>query len=403
MFLLYIVSYLDRVNVGFAALQMNQDLGLSASDFGFGSGIFFIGYFLFEVPSNLIMERVGARLWIARIMITWGLVSAGMMFMKGAASFYTLRFLLGLAEAGFFPGMILYLTYWFPRRDHARAIALFMTANAVAGVVGGPISGALLTLHGFAGLAGWQWLFLLEGLPAVALGLVTLAYLPNGPGDASWLSDGERRWLKERLEAERVTGAASRHAPVRQVFANPRAWIFCALYFLIVLGLYSISFWLPQILKGLSNSTDLLVGVLSALPYLVAAIGMAWIGRHSDRQAERRWHVAGPALLAALGFLLSTQTKSPALALGSMALAALGIWGSLGPFWAMSTAVLTGSMAAPGIAWINSVGNLAGFVGPYVVGLLRDATGGFGAAMTSLAGFLVLAAIVALCQPRPSH
>jgi ACS family tartrate transporter-like MFS transporter len=400
MFLLYIVSYLDRVNVGFAALQMNQDLGLSAGDFGLGSGIFFIGYFLFEVPSNLIMERIGARLWIARIMISWGLVSAGMMFMKGTTSFYTLRFLLGLAEAGFFPGMILYLTYWFPRRDHARAIALFMTANAVAGVVGGPISGALLTLHGLGGLAGWQWLFLLEGLPAVGLGVVTFAYLPNGPQDAHWLTDEERRWLKDRLAKDRAAETASRHAPIRHVFSNPRAWAFCALYFLIVLGLYSISFWLPQILKGLSGSSDLLVGMFSALPYLVAAIGMVWIGRHSDRHGERRWHVAGPALLAALGFLLSTQTSVPALALASISLAALGIWGSLGPFWAMSTAVLTGPTAAPGIAWINSVGNLAGFVGPYVVGLLKDATGGFGAAMAALAFFLVMAAIVAIAQPR---
>ena len=392
MFLLYIVSYVDRVNVGFAALQMNRDLGLSASVYGLGAGIFFIGYFLFEVPSNLIMERIGARLWIARIMISWGLVSAGMMFMKGQTSFYTLRFLLGLAEAGFFPGMILYLTYWFPRRDHARAIALFMTANATAGVVGGPISGALLTMHGTGGLAGWQWLFLLEGLPAIGLGLVTLAYLPDGPQDAAWLSDRERRWLKERLAADRTAHlhTAGHNRPIREVFSNRRVWVFCALYFLIVLGLYSISFWLPQILKGLSGSSD----------FLVAAVGMVWIGRHSDRTGERRWHVAGPALLAALGFLLSTQTKVPALALVSISLAALGIWGSLGPFWAMSTSVLSGSTAAAGIAWINSVGNLAGFVGPYVVGLLKDATGGFGAAMAALALFLVLAAIIALRQPR---
>jgi ACS family tartrate transporter-like MFS transporter len=400
MFLLYIVSYLDRVNVGFAALQMNQDLGLSASVFGLGSGIFFIGYFLFEVPSNLIMERIGARLWIARIMISWGLVSAGMMFMKGPASFYTLRFLLGLAEAGFFPGMILYLTYWFPRRDHARAIALFMTANAVAGVVGGPISGALLTMHGLGGLAGWQWLFLLEGLPAVVLGVVTLAYLPNGPRDAVWLDDRERQWLKERLAADRSAESAGRHQETWRVFSNGRVWVFCTLYFLIVLGLYSISFWLPQILKGLSGSSDFLVGVSSALPYVVAAVGMAWVGRHSDRRGERRWHVAGPALVAALGFVLSTQTDVPALALASISLAALGIWGSLGPFWALSTSVLTGSTAAAGIAWINSVGNLAGFVGPYVVGLLKDATGGFGAAMAALAFFLVLAAIIAVRQPR---
>jgi ACS family tartrate transporter-like MFS transporter len=403
MFLLYIVSYVDRVNVGFAALQMNTDLGLSASVFGLGSGIFFIGYFLFEVPSNLIMERIGARLWIARIMVSWGLVSAGMMFMKGPASFYALRFLLGLAEAGFFPGMILYLTYWFPRRDHARAIALFMTANATAGVVGGPISGALLTMHGLGGLAGWQWLFLLEGLPAVALGLVTLAYLPDGPQEAAWLSDQERQWLKARLAADRTAHShtAGHKLAVRQVFSDRRVWGFCVLYFLIVLGLYSISFWLPQILKGLSRGSDFLVGILSALPYIVAAVGMVWIGRHSDRHQERRWHVAGPALLAASGFVLSTQTQVPALALVSISLAALGIWGSLGPFWAMSTSVLTGSTAAAGIAWINSVGNLAGFVGPYVVGLLKDATGGFGTAMVALALFLVLAAIIALRQPEP--
>jgi ACS family tartrate transporter-like MFS transporter len=400
MFLLYIVSYIDRVNVGFAALQMNRDLGLSASVFCLGSGIFFIGYFLFEVPSNLIMERTGARFWMARIMVSWGLVSAGMVFMRGPASFYTLRLLLGLAEAGFFPGMILYLTYWFPRRDHARAIALFMTANAVAGVVGGPISGALLTMHGVGGLAGWQWLFLLEALPAVVLGVATLAYLPDGPEYAAWLSDRERGWLKERLAADKATQthATSRH--LQLVFSNRRVWTFSGLYFLIVLGLYSISFWLPQILKGLSGSSDFLVGILSALPYIVAAVGMVWIGRHSDRHGERRWHVAGPALLAALGFVLSTLTTEPALALVSISLAALGIWGSLGPFWAMSTSVLAGSATAAGIAWINSVGNLAGFVGPYVVGVLKEATGGFGAAMAALASFLVLAAIIAVRQPR---
>jgi ACS family tartrate transporter-like MFS transporter len=400
MFLLYIVSYIDRVNVGFAALQMNQDLGLSAAVFGFGSGIFFIGYFLFEVPSNVIMERVGARLWIARIMISWGLVSAAMLFMKGAVSFYALRFLLGLAEAGFFPGMILYLTYWFPRREHARAVALFMTANAVAGVVGGPISGALLTMHGLAGLAGWQWLFLLEGLPAVALGIVTLVYLPNSPDEAAFLDENEQRWLKQRLAADRDPRHAGHTGSIRTVFASGRIWMFCLLYFLNVLGLYSISFWLPQILKGLSGSSDFLIGLSSALPYLVAAIGMVWIGRHSDQVGERRWHVAGPALLAASGFLLTTQTSTPSLALAAISIAALGIWGSLGPFWAMSTSVLTGSTAAPGIAWINSVGNLAGFVGPYVVGVLKEATGGFEAAMATLAGFLVLAAIVALRQPR---
>lgn len=393
MFLCYVVSYLDRVNVGFASLQMNRDLGLSATVYGLGAGIFFIGYFLFEVPSNLIMQRVGARWWIARIMVTWGVISAAMMFTQGVASFYTLRFLLGLAEAGFFPGMILYLTYWFPEGERAKTVALFMTANALAGVIGGPLSGALLTMHGLGGLTGWQWLFLLEGIPAVVLGLVVLVFLPNGPHDASWLSAGERAWLQQRLSSEH---AGHDRRTVRQVLSNGQVWHFSLLYFALVIALYSISFWLPQILKRLSGSSDLIVGLVSALPYVVAAIGMVWIGRHSDRQGERRWHVAGPALVAAVGLVLSTLTDSTALAIAAVSLAALGIWGALGPFWAMPTAVLRGSAAAAGIAWINSVGNLGGFVGPYAVGLLKDLTDGFGAAMWALAAALVGAAILAL-------
>jgi ACS family tartrate transporter-like MFS transporter len=393
MFVLYIVSYLDRVNVGFAALQMNSDLGLSASIYGLGAGVFFIGYFLFEVPSNLIMQRVGARPWIARIMMTWGIVSAAMMFTQGPSSFFVLRFLLGLAEAGFFPGMILYLTYWFPERERARTVALFMTANALAGVVGGPLSGVLLTMHGLAGLAGWQWLFLLEGIPAVLLGVAVLWYLPNGPHDASWLSADERSWLQYRLASE---FAAHDGRSVLQVLFSGRVWAFSLLYFTLVVALYSVSFWLPQILKRLSGSSDLVVGIVSALPYIVAAIGMVWIGRHSDRHNERRWHVAVPALLAASGLLLSAFAQSPVLAFSAVSIAALGIWGALGPFWAMPTAVLRGSGAAAGIAWINSVGNLGGFVGPYGVGYLKDLTGGFGAALGALAVSLVTAAAIAL-------
>lgn len=393
MFLLYIVSYLDRVNVGFASLQMNREVGLSASVYGLGAGIFFIGYFLFEVPSNLIMERVGARAWIARIMITWGIISAAMMFTRGAASFFTLRFLLGLAEAGFFPGMILYLTYWFPERERAKTVALFMTANALAGVVGGPLSGVLLTLHGIGGLSGWQWLFLLEGIPAVLLGVAVLMYMPNGPRDATWLTVEERAWLGERLASEQ---SGHDHRTVRQLLANGQVWMFSALYFALVVALYSISFWLPQILKRLSGSSDLIVGFVSALPYVVAATGMVLIGRHSDRTGERRWHVAGPALLAAMGLVLSAYAQSPVLAVMAVSVAALGIWGALGPFWAMPTAVLRGTSAAAGIAWINSVGNLGGFVGPYGVGYLKDLTGGFAAALGGLAVSLVIAAVLAL-------
>jgi len=399
MFVLYIVSYIDRVNVGFASLQMNRDLGLSASVYGLGAGIFFIGYFLFEVPSNLMLERFGARPWIARIMVTWGVMSTAMMFTEGVTSFYILRFLLGVAEAGFFPGMILYLTYWFPERERAKTVALFMTANALAGVIGGPLSGALLTLDGASGLSGWQWLFLLEGIPAVILGGVVLLYLPNGPRDARWLAPADRLWLAERREAERAGGG---HASAWAVLTNGPVWHFSLLYFAIVVALYSVSFWLPQILKRLSGQSDLVVGLLSSLPYIVAAIGMVLVGRHSDSTNERHWHVAVPALVGAAGLMLSALVSSPVLAIVGVCLAALGIWGSLGPFWALPTAWLRGSAAAAGIAWINSVGNLGGFVGPYGVGYLRDATGNFAIALAALAGMLVIAAILAITAPQAS-
>jgi len=399
MFAAYIIAYIDRVNIGFAALQMNADLAFSARIYGFGAGVFFIGYFIFEVPSNLIMERLGARLWIARIMISWGVISAALMFTKGPVSFYVLRFLLGVAEAGFFPGMILYLTYWFPASDRARAVALFMTANAFAGVVGGPLAGALLTMDGIAGLRGWQWLFLLEGLSAVVIGLVVFVYLPNGPRDARWLAESDRKRLEERLASDQ--GEADQHRrSIREVLTDRRVWLFCWLYLALVIGLYSVSFWMPQILKRLSNTSDLLIGVLSAFPYIVAVIGMVWIGRHSDRTGERRWHVAGPALLAAGGLLMCGFTSTPGLALGALSLAALGIWGALGPFWAMPTAMLNRSGAAAGIAWINSVGNLGGFIGPYAVGLLSETTHSLTIPMGALSASLIVAAILALRVPK---
>jgi len=401
MFLCYVVSYLDRVNVGFASLQMNRDLGLSDSVFGFGAGIFFIGYFLFEVPSNLIMERVGARVWIARIMVTWGVISGAMMFTTGAASFFTLRFLLGVAEAGFFPGIILYMTYWFPARERARTVAVFMTANAAAGIIGGPMSGALLTMQGVGGLAGWQWLFLVEAVPAVVLGGAVLLWLPNGPHDARWLSGEEREWLGRRLASEAGAGGREGHRVVLgRLLRSGQVWLFSALYLSLVVALYSISFWLPQILQRLSGSSDLVVGFVSALPYVVAAVGMVLIARHSDAHEERRWHVAIPLLVAAAGLALSIFAESTALAVFAISIAALGIWGSLGPFWAMPTAVLRGTAAAAGIAWINSVGNLGGFLGPYAVGAIRDLTGGFGASLGTLAAILVVGAGLALLVPR---
>ena len=282
MFLLYIIAFLDRVNVGFAALQMNEDLGFSDAVYGFGAGIFFIGYFIFEVPSNLIMERVGARVWIARIMITWGIISAAMFLVSGSISFYVLRFLLGIAEAGFFPGMILYLTYWFPARERAKAVALFMTAIPIAGVVGSPLSGLLLTLDGLGGLAGWQVMFLAEGIPAVVLGFVVLLYLPNGPNDASWLNSEGRDWLRGALERENRIKSDHGEYTTRQALTNGKVWLLAAVYFGVVTSVYGVGLWLPLIIEGFSGYGDLAVGVLSAIPYVFVASGMVAFAWYSD-------------------------------------------------------------------------------------------------------------------------
>ena len=400
MFLLYVVAYLDRINVGFAALTMRRDLGFSDAVYGLGAGIFFLGYFVFEIPSNLVLQRVGARRWIARIMISWGLVSSAMLFVRGPASFYALRLLLGVAEAGFFPGMILYLSYWFPARARARATARFMTATAIAGVVGGPISVALLGLDGIAGLHGWQWLFLLEGLPAVVLGIVVLVALPDGPGDARWLTPAERAALEAALHADREVSAPTAAHTFGAAVRDPRVWRLAALYFAIVNGFYGISLWTPQIVKGLSGLGDTAVGFLSTIPYLAAAIAMTIVGASSDRRGERRGHVVAAVLVGATGLVWCAWLTTPVLALLALTLAAVGVWSALGPFWALPVTFLRGSAAAGGIALVNSVGNLGGFVGPYVIGLLREATGSFAAGLLALAIGLVVGALLAWFLPR---
>src|SRR5438105_1175743 len=293
LFLLYIVAYLDRINVGFAALQMNRALGFSATTYGFGAGIFFLSYVVFEIPSNVILARVGARLWIARIMISWGIVSSAMMLVRGSAAFYTLRFLLGAAEAGFFPGMIYYLTQWFPARERARTIAAFMTATLTAGIIGGPVSGALLSLNGAGGLAGWQWLFLVEGVPAIVLGAIVLRVLDDSPEEAAWLSDGERETL---VEALREDARGQRVETTGRALRNRRTWLLAIVHLIIPVTLYGIGFWMPQMLKTASGSSDLVVGALSAIPYAAGAVAMVVVGRHSDRTGERRWHVAASAI-----------------------------------------------------------------------------------------------------------
>lgn len=400
LFLLYIVAYLDRINVSFAALQMNEDLGFSAAVYGFGAGIFFVSYVLFEVPSNLMLHRIGVRLWIARIMITWGIASSAMMFVQGTASFYTLRFILGAAEAGFFPGIILYLTRWFPAAERARAIALFMTATALAGVIGGPVSGLLLSMDGFAGLRGWQWLFLLEGVPAVILGFAVLAWLPDSPKEATWLEPAERDWLTARLDEEDAGKAGSAHAAFGPALRSVQLWALAWLYFSIIITFYGVSFWLPQILQSLSGQSDLVVAFLSALPYVVAALGMVFVAKRSDRTGARAGHVAASASVGILGFAAAAMVDSPAASLAALSVAALGIWGTLGPFWAMPPAFLRGAAAAGGIAVINSVGNIGGFAGPYIVGAAREATGSFSAGLWVMAGCLAVGVVIAMLLAR---
>jgi ACS family tartrate transporter-like MFS transporter len=392
-FLLYIVAYLDRINVGFAALEMNRELGLGDAAYGLGAGLFFIGYFLFEVPSNLILHQVGARAWIARIMISWGVVAIAMAAVRGAASFYLLRFLLGVAEAGFFPGMVFYLTYWFPAREQARAIALFMTASPLAGVIGAPLSGILLAMDGALGLSGWQWLFVLEGAPSVILGVMVLFYLPDGPGDARWLNADEKRWLAERLEVERSGATAD---SLVRVLSDGGVWLLSILYFTIVTGLYGVTMWLPQIVKGFGALGNFEVGAISAIPFLIAAFTMVAVARSSDRRGERRWHVAIPAFAGAAGLTIAALFGNPVIALAALSLGAAGIWGATGPFWSIPPAFLTGAGAAAGIALINSVGNLGGFAGPYLVGLVRQMSHSFSGGLAALAAMLALAGCLAL-------
>ncbi len=406
LFVCYIIAYIDRINVGFAKLHLREFLGVDdsvyGSVYGLGAGLFFIGYFIFEVPSNLILQHVGARLWIARIMIVWGVVSMAMMFVRGTAMFYVMRFLLGAAEAGFFPGVILYLTYWYPAKERARTIALFATGGVMAGIIGSPISGAILGLDGMGGLAGWQWLFLLEAIPAVLLGLVVLVILPNGPRDARWLSDSEKTWIQSRIAGDAAQTNSRQPHRLGEVFTSGRVWLLCLIYLLLNVGGYGYEMWLPSIIKGFSGKSDAVVGWINAIPYMIAAVVMLVTSRHSDRTGERRWHVALAAMSSAVGFALSAYFRNPYLALAALALAFAGIKSVLGPFWAMVTAFLSGTAAAGGIALINSVGNLGGFFGPTMVGVIKDRTGSNLAGLLFLGGALWCMGLLALTLRMPT-
>jgi D-galactonate transporter len=399
LFLCYVVAYLDRVNVGFAKLQMLQDLGMSDTAYGIGAGIFFIGYFLFEVPSNLILHRVGARMWIARIMVTWGAISILMMFVTGPLSFYALRFLLGIAEAGFFPGVMLYLTQWYPASRRAQIISLFLTGVAISGVIGGPLSGAILArMSGVSGLAGWQWLFLLEGIPSLVMGVATYLYLPESLEHAAWLPGNERQRLVQNLRDE---DGGVEHVSVFATLRDPRVLLFASISFCFVMGLYGITFWLPQLIKTMGVSDASRIGVLSGIPSAVAALVMVVLGWSSDRLRERRWHLVFGALLGASGLVVAGVFGSHlVIGLAAMSAAMAGALSNIALFWTLPTAALRGTSAAAGIAAINSIGNLAGFLSPYLIGVVKDATGEATFGLYVIAVFMLMGAVLVVVATR---
>lgn len=404
LFICYIIAYIDRINIGFTKLQLQEVLGVDervfGSVYGIGAGLFFIGYFLFEVPSNLIMQRVGARIWIARIMIVWGIVSMSMLFIHSTTAFYSVRFLLGVAEAGFYPGVILYLTYWFPDKERAHTVALFATGTVIAGIIGSPLSGAILELHNKGGLEGWQWLFLLEGIPAVLMGLVVFFTLPNRPQSVRWLTPTEKVWIQSRLEEESLQSRGKAHFRLSEAFMSGRIWLLCFIYFLLNIGIYGYEMWLPSIIKEFSGLSYSLVGLINAIPYLIAMVFIILTGYHSDRTGERRWHVAIAAFSAALGFGLSAWLQNPYFAMAALMMALIGLKSAIAPFWALSTTFLSGTAAAGGIALINSVGNLGGFVGPTLVGVVIDKTGNMSISLWILGGSLLLMGILILLIRR---
>ena len=405
LFLLYIIAFLDRVNVSYAALAMKDDLGFTDDVLGFGAGIFFIGYFLLEIPGSILVEKWSARGWIARIMISWGVVAILMGFIQTKNQFYWLRFILGAAEAGFFPGIIVYFGHWFRYEDRAKAVALFMAAIPISNIIGSPVSGLLLGINWF-GLAGWRWLFILEGAPAIIFGVVTIFYLTDRPHQARWLPDDEREWLTSELEQENRAKQAAHSYSILQALRHRKVVILALAYFFMVTAVYGFNFWLPTIIKKLSGSSNMVVTLISALPYCVALVAILLMGWSSDRTRERRWHTALPMITASLGLLLSVIAQDQtALAISMFCLAAAGMYGYLPGFWALPTSFLTGTPAAASIGLINSIGNLGGFAGPFVVGYLSTATNSFlgGVLYLSVSALVAAGLILSLRATKQSQ
>jgi D-galactonate transporter len=395
--LAYFVAYLDRVNVSFAAIRMNSDLGLSAAAYGFGAGIFFVTYVIFEVPSNVILEKVGARRWIARIMLTWGILSGAMAFVTGEYSFYVIRALLGAAEAGFFPGIIFYLSLWFPAAYRARIGSYFMVAIPLSTVIGAPLSGFILGLDGMAGLKGWQWLFIIEAAPALILAVVVFFYLTDRPADARWLTAEQRNWLQGRMDAERQAEAGRHQHSVVEALRNPKVLALGLVCFGAVVTNYGVSFFLPQIVQGFGLST-IGVGFVSALPYLVGAIGMVVWGRLSDATGERKYHTAAAIAVACGSLALSTLVTDSTYKMALISIAGFGMFAYLAPFWSIPSTFLRGPALAAGVAAINSIANIAGFAGPYIVGYIRNVTGSFEGGLLGVSALGALAMILILAM-----
>ncbi|AIJ67050.1 MFS transporter [Brucella suis] len=394
----YIIAYLDRVNVGFAKLQMSEELGFSEAIYGLGAGLFFIGYFFFEIPSNILLHKLGARLWIARIMITWGLLSALFAFVQTEWQFYILRFLLGAAEAGFYPGVILYLTYWFPSHRRGKMFALFQAGSPAAGIFGNPLSGWIMDqFHDTAGWQGWQWMFVLEAIPAVVLGVVILLYLDNSVKAAKWLTEEEKAIISRDIEAD-SKGKAASHS-LMSLVKNPMLWVMTLIYFCFVMGQYGLTLWMPTLIRASGVTSNVTIGLLGAIPFICAIIAMVIFSRSADHYRERRWHLVVPALLGAVGFVVAASATNTTVSIIFLSMAAAGVLACAPLFWSLPTAILSDAAAAAGIALINSVANLAGFISPYMVGIIRDATHSSELGMYVLAGFLILGAAIVLCIP----
>jgi ACS family tartrate transporter-like MFS transporter len=397
--LAYCIAYIDRSNISFAALTMNKDLGFSAYVYGWGAGIFFFGYFLFEIPSNLILEKIGARIWIARIMITWGIISALTAFVTGPTSFLIIRFLLGAAEAGFFPGMILYFTYWFPAEYRGRVISTLFVAQPVANAVASIVSAAILGMDGILGFKGWQWIFILEALPAVLLGLVIFKVMTDKPARAEWLAEDERNWLQARIDSENRQVESTGRLTLMRALGDPRVVALSLIYLMSVTANYGIVFFMPQIIKGIGLS-NMMTGVAASVPYIIGTIGLIAWGWSSDRNQERRWHLIVASTLGALGLAFAAWSGASWWALLGMSAATTGIYGSRAAFWPMPSLFLTGTAAAGAIALINATGNLGGYIGPFIVGWIKDATDSFQAGLYFLAACSLMAAIIAFFAAR---